>query len=332
MTTRTKIIFSMKKNVMILVFLPFATVGLYGQCSFTPSITSPRLGTPYPNKIIFCNTESEVLSTQAYDSYQWYKQKWITHTPNTNPWVAISGATSQTLTINGGEDNLYNFKVEATINDCTTQSETILASGFKYIYPIMKTTLTPGTFQRPTPGTYKVCNGASVKFENTLPNMYAQHTWYKCTPSSLPPVAGDPCIIPGVTGSSYIAEESGNYSFYACTAYCPDQCSYVGSSIQLNFGDWNFCDSLAVSETKSLKKDQISIYPNPASQHIFIRKDGSTSFESIMIMDSSGKQVLQRRNHSPDQPINISSLTTGLYTVIAKSFNGSISTLQLIKK
>ena len=45
------------------------------QC--TPTITSPRLGAMFQDKVVFCTTETETLSTtQTYGSYQWYKQMW----------------------------------------------------------------------------------------------------------------------------------------------------------------------------------------------------------------------------------------------------------------
>jgi uncharacterized protein YaiE (UPF0345 family) len=86
------------------------------QC--TPTITSPRLGVLFQDKVVFCTTETETLSTtQTYGSYQWYKQMWDWQTPNPNPWIAIPGATSQSLIINGSTDMLYYFKVQVTGND-----------------------------------------------------------------------------------------------------------------------------------------------------------------------------------------------------------------------
>lgn len=207
----------------------------------------------FPNSIVFCNAESEILSiTQTYNDYKWYKQQWSWRVPNPNPWTLITGATSPTLTINGGTDKLFYFKVQVTQNGCTAESSAVLVDGYAYDTPVMITTLTPGTYEEVTPGEYNVCQGASVLFEDCFPAVYGTHIWFKCAPGSMPPVSGDPCILTRITGDSYTAYESGEYTFYACTEYCPDQCIYQGFSTKLNFGEWSFC-TLGTDEAKSKK-------------------------------------------------------------------------------
>ncbi|WBV55316.1 T9SS type A sorting domain-containing protein [Chryseobacterium daecheongense] len=321
------------KLIFLSLFLLLNLLKVSAQCSFTPTITSPRLGAQFPNKVVFCNTESEVLSTQTYGSYQWYKQAWTWQSPNTNPWVPISGATSQTLTINGSSDMLYYFKVEATLNDCTAQSAEIMADGYAYALPAMMTTLTPGTYEDIGPGEYNVCNGASVQFDDIFPVVYGVHTWYKCAPSNIPPVSGDGCIISGATGDTYVATESGEYGFYACTAYCPDQCEFLGlqSFVKLNFGNWNFCN-LGTGEVDPKKGNEMSIYPNPATQLIFIGKDSDKVYKEVSIIDASGRLVLQKKNHTYNQPIDVSSLATGNYIIVSKDSKDKMYKNKFIKK
>ncbi|MBT2621581.1 T9SS type A sorting domain-containing protein [Chryseobacterium sp. ISL-6] len=321
------------KLIFLSLFLFLSILRINAQCSFTPTITSPRLGAQFPNKIVFCNTESEILSTQNYGSYQWYKQMWTWQSPNTNPWVPISGANSQNLTINGANDMLYNFKVEVTLNDCTAQSAEVMADGYAYALPAMMTTLTPGTYEDLGGGEYNVCNGASVQFDDAFPVLYGAHTWYKCAPSNIPPVPGDPCIITGVTGDTYIATGSGEYGYYACTAYCPDQCEFLGlgSFVKLNFGNWSFCN-LGTDETGPKKTNDLTIYPNPAAQFIFIGKDSDKVYTEVSIIDASGRLVLQKKNHTYNQPIDVSGLAVGTYIIVSKDSKDQTYKNKFIKK
>ncbi|EJL70821.1 T9SS type A sorting domain-containing protein [Chryseobacterium populi] len=322
----------MKTKLILLMFLAFTALNINAQCPFTPTITSPRLGAMFPDKVVFCNTESEVLSTQTYDSYQWYKQEWDWQTPNTNPWVAIPGATSQTLTIDGTNDMLYYFKVEVTQANCTAQSAEIMSDGYAYGLPAMMTTFTPGTYEQVGAGEYNICEGASVKFENIYPVVYGNHTWYKCTPGNIPPVPGDPCIISGATGDSYTATETGFYGFYACTEYCPDQCEFLGLGgfQQLNFGNWSFC-GLGTDETKP-KSNDLTLYPNPATQLIYIGKASDKTYKEISIVDASGRLMIQKTNHQYNQPIDVSALTPGAYIIASKSAEGKVYRNKFIKK
>ncbi|MFC3159886.1 Por secretion system C-terminal sorting domain-containing protein [Chryseobacterium arachidis] len=318
-----------------LIFLSILFLGIINlkaqQCD--PVVTSPRLGAMFPDKVVFCNTESETLSTtQTYGSYQWYKQEWDWQTPNPNPWVPVSGATSQSLTINGTADMLYYFKVEVTEGDCVAESTPILADGYAYGLPFMMADFTPGTFEEVN-GEYNVCNGASVQLSNGYPQVYGVHTWFRCVPSNIPASPSDPCIIAGETGDSYTATDSGHYGFYACTEYCPDQCEFLGdfAFIKLNFGNWNFCETLGTGEVKP-KENSLSIYPNPASQFLYIGREADKKYAEVSIIDMSGKLIQQKKDHQYNEPINVSSLIPGTYLVVSKTKDGKLYRNKFIKK
>jgi len=301
------------------------------QC--TPTITSPRLGTMFPDKVVFCTTETETLSTtQTYGSYQWYKQMWDWQTPNPNPWVAIPGATSQSLVINGSTDMLYYFKVEVTGNDCMAESTPVLADGYAYGLPFLIANFTPGTYEEVAPGEYNVCSGASVVFENGFPVVYGLHTWFKCVPGSNPPSPTDPCIINGATGDSYTATASGKYGFYACTEYCPNMCEMLSDMafIQLNFGSYSFCN-LGTGEVKS-KENNLNIYPNPAAQFLYIGKESDKKYTEVSIIDMSGRLVLQKKDHKYTEGIDVNALSAGTYLVVSKSVEGKTYKNKFIKK
>jgi|LakMenEpi03Aug12_release.lakeMendotaPanAssembly.Ray.scaffolds.fasta_scaffold47448_8 hypothetical protein len=326
------------RNLFVLnVVIAFTSWHLHAQPCFSPTITSPRLGyfNNAPNSVNFCdNNDTEILATQAYDSYQWYRQEWAAvppGAPNPNPWIAIQGANSQTYTINGTDDMLYYFKVVATLDTCTEESPAILADGYAFGLPYLIATFQPGTYQFIGNGTYNVCNGASVLLENGFDQVYGFHTWYKCIPSALPPVQGDPCIIANENGDTYTATTTGFYGFWACTSYCPDICLFLGlpSFLQLNFGDWSFC-SLGTEDP--IKSNEVLLYPNPTIQLLYLGKPNDEYNADILITDMMGKEVLTIKNYDYAQPIDVSHLLTGTYLMILKSNSGKMLRNKFIKK
>lgn len=321
----------MKTKLIFLAFLVLNFLNLKAQCN--PTVTSPRLEAMFQGSVVFCNSENETLSvTQTFQSYQWYKQEWDWQTPNPNPWVAIPGATSQTLTINGTTDMLHYFKVEVSDgNDCVAESTPILADGYAYGVPYLMANFTPGTYEEVN-GIYNVCAGASVELINGFSGVYGNHTWFKCLPSNNPPLPNDPCAINGPTGSSYVATGSGEYGFYACTQYCPDQCELLNpiAFMTLNFGEFSFCN-LSTGETKT-KENDLSIYPNPATQLLFIGKESDKKYSEISIIDMSGKLILQKKDHQAGKAIDVSALVPGAYLIVSKSIEGKVYKNKLIKK
>ncbi|KMQ69841.1 secretion protein [Chryseobacterium sp. FH2] len=319
------------KLIFLACYLFLNILNINAQC--TPTITSPRLGVMFQDKVVFCTTETEILSvTQTYDTYQWYKQEWDWQSPNNNPWVAIPNATSQTLTINGADDMLYYFKVAVTQGGCSAESPAIMSDGYAYGLPFMMADFIPGTYQEIQPGEYNVCSGATVQLDNGFPLVYGTHTWFKCIPSSNPPSPTDPCIIPGATGDTFVAHDSGEYGFYACTEYCPDMCEMLSDAafIKLNFGEWGFC-SLGTGETKP-KQNNLSIYPNPTTQFLYIGKESDKSYADISIIDMSGKIALQKQNHKYTEAIDVSKLVPGTYFIISKNAEGKVYKNKFIKK
>lgn len=321
----------MKAKLIFLTFLLFNFLNVKAQCE--PTITSPRLGAVFAGKILFCESENEILSTtQTYSTYQWYKQEWTWQTPNPNPWEAIPGATSQQLTINGSSDQLYYFKVAVTQGDCTAESQPVMGDGYAYGLPAMMSTFVPGTYEIVDGGVAHVCEGAPVQFDDIFPAVYGPHTWFKCIPTTAAPFTGDPCVIANVTGDTYTTSEPGVYGFYACTEYCPDQCQMLDpfTFVELQYGKWDFCENLGTGEVEH-KENKLSIYPNPTTQFLYIGKE-SEEYKEVTILDMSGKLVLKKNDHQYRQGIDVSHLVPGNYIIVSKSVKGEIYRNKFIKK
>lgn len=320
----------MKTKLIFLAFLLFNFLNLKAQCQ--PAIVSPRLGAIFAGKILFCDSEDEILSTtQTYSSYQWYKQEWSSQIPNNNPWEAIPGATAQQLTINGNDVFTY-FKVEVAQGDCTAESSAVLADGYAYGLPAMMSTFVPGTYEIADGGVAHVCQGAPVKLDDIFSGVYGPHIWFKCVPTTTAPFAGDPCVIPNVTGATFTTYESGEYGFYACTEYCPDQCKLLDpfAFLEIQYGEWQFCENLGTGEVKH-KENKLNIYPNPTAQFLYIGKE-LEEYKEVNIMDMSGKLILKKTDHQYKQAIDVSHLLPGIYMIISKSNKGEIYKNKFIKK
>ncbi|MDA3843254.1 MAG: T9SS type A sorting domain-containing protein [Candidatus Kapabacteria bacterium] len=86
---------------------------------------------------------------------------------------------------------------------------------------------------------------------------------------------------------------------------------------------------LSVEEDFSSEQIKINIYPNPASEQIFITIDDSNEFiSSVHISDLSGQMLLTARSDI----IDVSSLRSGIYFVSVKTNNGVHSCKLIIEK
>lgn len=323
-----KINFTIKHIIFIIIHLNIGFV--YTQCIHNPTVSSPRMNAISNNSVVLCSpSDSEVLTTQTSENYQWYKRQWSLN--NQYPWTIINGATIQSITINGVDDFLYYFKVASTINGCTEESPEILIDGYAYQLPSMLSTFEPNTFEQIDDLEYNVCEGSSVVFNNINNDLWGNVTWYKCEPSVLPPNSNDNCIIANQTSDLYTATQSGNYGYYACTAYCPDQCEFLGTFgfIKLNFGNYGFC---SLSNDDIQNSNKLSIYPNPVQQYLFIGKEADGTYPEINIFDSQGKLVFQKQNHKYTEPIEMSNLSSGSYIIISKSNLNRIYKNKIIKQ
>lgn len=183
----------------------FASLGghLAAQCTFTPTIT--------PANPILCPNSNEVLSTQVYDSYQWYKDG-----------QPVPGAVQQTLTVNAFNDGGSNFTVACTLDSCTELSAPVLVDGWAFLPPtVMHNGDAP--YGIGPNGELAFCEGDTLLLDLMMP----YDTNIQWTDGGQP--------IAGATGGTLVVTEGGNYTVSGAPSICPNFIQQLGVSIAVQF-------------------------------------------------------------------------------------------------
>lgn len=82
--------------------------------------------------------------------------------------------------------------------------------------------------------------------------------------------------------------------------------------------------------TSSFDKASISVYPNPASDELFIKNENNIELSSVKITDLAGKTVLNQSSQLSS--ITISNLSKGMYFVTVETKIGNTVTSKIIKQ
>ena len=100
-----------------------------------------------------------------------------------------------------------------------------------------------------------------------------------------------------------------------------------------NTGDVIYTSSQMYSEfhvgiADNQLKDQVSIYPNPATSFVNVNLPVNSE---LRIINMTGQEVMHRRNTSTSERIELSKLSDGIY-FIQVSNNNNMATIRLLKK
>lgn len=190
----------MKHFVTLFLNLPVIT-GL-AQCTFTPTIS--------PNSVILCPGSSEVLTTEVYDSYQWYKDG-----------SPITGATQQTHSVSYFDDGGASFSVEATLDGCTEMSASVLVDGWVFLLPFAITDGDPPYAITENGAFY--CTGDTAFLILGMP----YDTDIQWTNNGAPMI--------GETNDTLVVTESGNYSVSGAPSLCPNFVQQLGVTVPMSF-------------------------------------------------------------------------------------------------
>ncbi|SEV81185.1 BspA family leucine-rich repeat surface protein [Kaistella antarctica] len=91
--------------------------------------------------------------------------------------------------------------------------------------------------------------------------------------------------------------------------------------------DENCGETFLKVENLSGNKNTISLYPNPATEVVFIKSEQKT--KNVQVFDTTGKVVL---NVAGSTKINVQNVASGIYIIKVTMMDGSQSTHKLIKK
>ncbi len=116
-----------------------------------------------------------------------------------------------------------------------------------------------------------------------------------------------------------------NYDYIVSNGFCPADTSNIVVTVSSG------CDWLDVEE---LYFEGIEVYPNPATDNVFISNTGSEEVFSYEMTDAQGKSVASEEdviNGTKETVINLKNLETGLYLI--KIYNESVSkTFRIVKQ
>jgi hypothetical protein len=328
----------MKKRLLCAAaFIGAVTVTkLNAQCDFTPEIV--------PKRPILCpNGKDTLVTTETYDSYQWYR--------NNRP---IPGATHRSYIAHSKDDVGAFIKVEATKNGCTAFSKRTFVDGWVFNPPIIIETGDVGVYDAYRDALIE-CKSDTLTL--TLGSTYTVNIqWY----NNYRP-------IPGADGQSYNVTQNGSYTVCGAPDICPDYVACEGIPLNALYdtlhaqiaerndtlfasgaGDYQwFYNGEAISNsnksflvplkngryrvavrdrytcrdlsevyvyTVGKKENLISVSPNPVHGVMYVRiKSGDAA--QIIVSDLLGNRLMQVPVTSFYQTISLSNLHTGNYTV-----------------
>lgn len=179
----------------------FPALPALSQCTFTPTIT--------PNAPILCPNDSALLTTEAYDAYQWYKDG--------DP---IPGATGQTRMVHQFADAGSTFTVSATLDGCTEMSASVLVDGWVFLLPYV---IHGGDEPINSGPDLQFCQGDTLTL--TLAPGFTQNIVW----------TNDGIPVPGETSPVLIVTTNGNYSVSAAPDVCPNAVMGIGVDIPATF-------------------------------------------------------------------------------------------------
>jgi hypothetical protein len=263
-------------SILLLLLLLFvAQNSVHAQCAHDPLVTGDS---------ILCPNAVGMLSTQAADSFQWYKREY-----GTGNTVLIPGETAQTINI-GPNDVLFYFSVDATLSGCTERSPEVLVDGYAFLLPYVIHT---GDFTTGGNGESIICTGDTMYLTMGLP-YDTLITWYR-----------NGNVIPGADSTVLVVTTAGIYTSQGAPSICPDFIQQLGVNIEvveINCG-------VGVVDAGT---DGISIFPNPAHESVQIRSEKQPLLE-IRLLNALGQCLLIQAADDFAENLDLSGISKGLY-------------------
>lgn len=277
------------KNLSIptLLILFFTAHFAQAQCAFDPTVTGDTL---------LCPNTSGILTTQQFNSYQWYKRDWGASTA-----TPIAGATQQTLAVSEA-DLLASFSVEVTLNGCTETSPEVLLDGRVFALPLVQHT---GNYTfDPVTEAFKICEGDTMFLTLLLPYDTAI-TWYK---NDLP--------IPGENATTYAVTTAGAYTVEGAPTICPNYIVPLGLVLPVVVEN---CATIVKPEPTN---DLVKVFPNPTNDWLYVESIENGFIKAVELTDIHGHSVRILEKITDDEiTLSLSLLPAGTYVLRIKTGN-----------
>ncbi len=273
-----------------------SSFALLAQCPFTPTVFGDTL---------VCPNEGALLSTQAYDTYQWYRRDFLAATAE-----PVAEATAQTISV-AAESLPAFYSVTATLNACTVRSAEVLVDGLLFLLPFV---IQEGEYTfDPNSETFSICEGDTLFLELGQPYR-TSITWYR---------DGNP--IPTATGFRYAITTAGAYTVEAAPEICPNFIQPLGLTLQVSSRS---CETTTLELSKT---PSVQLFPNPSSGLVQLRTQGGT-LEHYQVFNAQGQQLQSGPCQAVElQTIDLSTLPAAVYWLQLHSRQGVIQQRLLLR-
>ena len=266
--------------------------------------------------------------SQFYDTYQWQVNKNDGNgfvDDSTVQTATFNSANSYTASINLPDLSInptlymgweYRIIVGTTASDLTsptcsyTSTQRLLLQGCDVILPIKVTSIKA-----------QLDNGNGEVLWQVADQINVNH--YELQKSTDGKTFSDVISIAPVAGNvaSYTAEDnslSGGTTYY--------RIKEVDNNNVVSY-------STVVTLNEDGSADNIKIFPNPVSGQLFITTPSNIKIESAVIIDATGRKVLQTGSlNNSTNSIEVSSLATGFYTLRLTTSSNEVVNKSFIKK
>ncbi|VXB12809.1 conserved exported hypothetical protein [Flavobacterium sp. 9AF] len=140
-----------------------------------------------------------------------------------------------------------------------------------------------------------------------------------------------PSVANTTTGKGYIVFQIKPMSGYAIGDIIPNTAEIYfdfNPAIVTNTFTTEFVETLGVSD---FKKNDFVVYPNPATNELFIHSNKNDTLDAVVLVDALGKTIYQEVVKATFSRIDISSFQKGIY-FLKVTHNGYEETLKVIKQ
>lgn len=207
------------------------------------------------------------VTNPVFDTYQWYYKYWFV----ADEFVPIEGANEPTFTYDWFTYDQALLKVIATLGDESYESDTLQIDSYAWTPIFVMYELGNGVSFDPETETFLLDEGAvfPVQFNNPPYDTLIQ--WYR---NDVP--------IEGANTEYYEIKEEGTYYASAAPSFCPNSSANTMPLVVTMVVD-------VPMKTHGL----LTVFPNPASEVLFIESALQGVFEKYTILDTKGRVILQ---------------------------------------